>query len=228
MKSIDDRMKDNYERAYRYQLPMRLPVIIRVDGKAFHTFTRDMKRPFDDDFIGWMKAVALKLCKDVQCVQMAYCQSDEISLLLHNYKKFNSESWMGNIIQKMVSVSAGIASAEMTKTSGRFAVFDSRVFVLPPNEVANYFIWRQEDASKNSVQMLARSLYSAKQLHKINNAGLQDLIHKKGQNWNDIPTHKKRGFAVVKVGEKWEVDDEIPVFTKDRAYIERHLKVEEE
>lgn len=246
--SLGDRMK-RYELSSRTQLCQRLPVIIRVDGKAFHTYTRNLARPFDSQFNSVMDIVANRLCEEIDGAQVAYIQSDEISVLVHGYKRLQTTPWFDNQVQKMVSVSAGVASAYFTEASSaifgavRPAVFDSRVFVVPERDVCNYFIWRQNDASRNSLQMLARSLYSHKQLHEKGREELHELIHAKGQNWNNMPTSLKRGRCVVReetvseqvtpdgvnvvVRHNWVVDNETPIFTSDRQYIEKFLATEE-
>lgn len=235
--SLGDRMK-KYEKAFKYALPPRMPVIIRVDGRAFHTLTRGLETPFDNDFIFVMNDVAEALCEEIQGAQMAYVQSDEISILVHSYKRHESQGWFGNEIQKMVSVSAAVASAVFTANSERIwdrpriAQFDSRVFVLPEAEVCNYFIWRQQDFERNSVQMLARSIYSHKECDQKNNAELQEMCWQKGHNWNNQPTEFKRGRCVYRfsTGNRyhWGLDTEIPQFKMDRDYIEQHLALEEE
>lgn len=222
------RMKDNYEKPFSLKLPHRLPVIIRLDGKAFHTFTRGMEKPFDDTFINNMMLTTLELSKQVQTCVFAYSQSDEISLLLHNYKKLTSQPWLNNEVQKIASISAAIASSVFSLAYGRQAVFDSRAFVIPQEEVVNYFIWRQQDATRNSIQATAQSLYSHKELDGINLNDQQELIFRKGVNWNDLPPHKKRGFAVYKFEETLETSREIPVFSQDRNFIEKWLAIEEE
>lgn len=245
--SLGDRMK-SYEDCYRMSLPIRTPVIIRVDGKAFHSYTKGLKRPTDDNLISVMNETALYLCRNIQGCQVAYVQSDEISLLLTNYTDIDTQSWFDNTLQKMVSVSAGMASAVFTGLSGRLwggnsklAIFDSRVFVLPKEDVNNYYIWRQQDATRNSVQMLARSLYSHKQLDKKKNSELQEMCFQKGINWNDCPTSQKRGRCIIKtstlkegtnpktgettqsIRSEWVVDNEIPIFSVDRNYIDRYV-----
>jgi tRNA(His) guanylyltransferase len=250
--SLGDRMKENYENAYRISLPMRMPVIIRCDGKAFSSYTAECKKPFDPSVIAAMGHVAMELCKAIQGAQVAYLQSDEITILVVNYATFDTEAWFGNNLQKVVSVAAGIASSVMTEASvsifGKVkrAVFDARAFVLPKEEVCNAFLWRQQDASRNSVQMLARSLYSHSQCNNKINAELQEMIFKKGENWDKLPTTLKRGCCVVKkpatkevvnpkTHEKiiidrpeWVVDNEIPIFSQDRSYIDRFVYVDEE
>ncbi len=201
--SLGDRMKV-YENAFRHSLPLRMPLIIRVDGKAFHSYTKGCEKPFDNKLLSAMNEVAIYLCSSIQGAQMAYVQSDEISILVHNYKKLTSSSWFDNNIQKIVSVSAGMASGVMTNISStifgtsKLATFDSRAFVLPEREVCNYFIWRQQDATRNSIQMVARSLYSHKACNNMNCDNLQEMIFQKGINWNDLPTQQKRGRCIVK------------------------------
>jgi len=250
--SLGDRMK-GYESVWATQLPGRMPVILRLDGKAFHSYTRDLSRPWCPELSEVMDITAQKLCQEIQGAQIAYVQSDEISILVHGYKTFESQPWFDGKIQKMVSVSAAIASATFTSESWRLrdpgdsvpnkasltrpAYFDSRVYVLPESEVCNAFLWRQQDATRNSIQMLARSLYSHKELDHKNTAQLQELCFQKGQNWNDIPTRHKRGRCIVKetytvadenvTRTRWAVDNEIPVFSQDRDYLNRLLALEE-
>lgn len=225
------RMKNNYEEVFKVKLPMRMPIIIRIDGKTFHSFTRKIKaeRPFDKQFIKNMAITAQELCEQTMGAQIAYVQSDEISILLHNYKKLDSEAWFGNELQKIVSISASMAAANFTLMYGMRAYFDSRAFVLPEAEVVNYFVWRQIDATRNSVSMLAQSKFSHKQLLGKSREQMQEMMFQKdATNWNNIETHLKRGFCVVKSDKGWVVDWEIPLFTQDRNYIEKLLEVEEE
>ena len=241
--SIMDRMK-MYEKASRMVLPPRMPVIMRIDGKTFHMYTKGCNKPFDTRLMSAMNNCALVLCSEIQGAQLAYVQSDEISILIHSYKTFDSQAWFSNQVQKMTSVGAAIASAVMTSESTKIfnrtklAYFDARVFVLPEADVCNYFIARQQDWTRNSVQMMARSMYSDKECHKKNNSQLQEMIWQKGKNWNDLDTCLKRGRCVVKGNytvevnnekfqrSQWFVDGEIPIFTQDREYIEKHLERE--
>lgn len=256
--SLGDRMK-SYEDSYRLSLPNRMPVVIRIDGKAFHTYTKGLAQPVDQNLYDVMNETAKHLCKNIQGCQIAYVQSDEISLLLNNYKDIDTQPWFENTLQKMVSVSAGLASSIFTLRSGpifggvpKLAVFDSRAFILPKEEVNNYFLWRQQDATRNSVQMLARSLYSHKECNNKNNSQLQEICFQKGVNWNNCPTSQKRGRCIVKresvtirdpmiilrkdgtmgpppnfkyetVRKFWDVDNEIPIFSDDKNYIEKYV-----
>ena len=178
MDSLGGRMKNYYENAYRNHLTRRTPVIIRIDGKAFHTFTRNFKRPYDLVFKKAMWNTTLYLCEHIQNARLAYVQSDEISILLIDYNKFTTAAWFDNNIQKMCSVSASMATmafnkffAEESEDATNYhnyiseeefrrvyrprwndAMFDSRVFNLPESEVCNYFVWRQQDAISNSIE----------------------------------------------------------------------------
>lgn len=253
--SLGDRMK-SYEDSFRFSLPVRLPVIVRVDGKAFHTYTKNCKRPVDPGLVACMNTTAMELCKTMQGCQLAYVQSDEISLLLTNFQTVDTQSWFENNLQKMVSVAASIAGVTFTMNSEdiwgyggdmddipihKEAYFDARAFVLPKEEVCNYFLWRQLDATRNSVQMLARSMYSHRQLEGKNNSQLQEMIFNAGTNWDGCPIPQKRGRCIVKakiekeafnpktkemvkaLRSEWVVDNKIPVFSQDCRYIDKFL-----
>lgn len=223
--ALGDRQKA-YERAFNQLLPRRMPVIIRCDGKAFHSVTRGCERPFDHNLMGLMDLTALRLCQEAQGVRLAYVQSDEISLFLHNYKRLQTEAWFNNGVQKMVSIAAATASAYFSARWGKEVAFDARAFVLPEAEVCNYFIWRQQDATRNSIQMATRSLYSHKEVNNKDTSEMQEMLHAKGVNWNDYSIGCRRGRVVVRdEGGNWTVV-EPPIFTQDRNFIDRHLAVE--
>jgi len=239
--SLGDRMK-GYEDAYRVYLTGRLPLIIRIDGKAFHTYTRGFIRPFDPDFMELMLKTTLELCEEIQGVKLAYWQSDEISLLITDYDTLTTQAPYDKNLQKLTSISASIATAafnyEANQANNRMfeyvtqdkfkpkACFDSRAFVLPHAEVCNYFLWRQQDATRNSINSVGQSQFSPKQLHGLSTDMVQDLLFKeKGINWNDLPVINKRGACVIKVDGKWAVDREIPIFSQDREYINRLVNI---
>lgn len=251
MDNLGDRMK-GYEDVSRLYLMKRMPVIIRIDGKAFHSFTRGFSKPFDILLMRTMQETSAALCKEIMNCKLAYTQSDEISLLLIDYEKLDTQPWFEKNLQKMVSVAASIATAAFNeqffknmldygevgvyeKKTFR-AMFDARAFVIPKEEVCNYFIWRQQDASKNSVQMLARSLFSHKELGNKSCDEMQEMMWSAHNvNWNNLPTTQKRGCCIVKeyydkdgtTRSRWSVDQETPIFTKDREYIEKYVNVGE-
>lgn len=226
--NLGNRMKEQYEVRTRYFLPRRTYTIIRLDGKAFHSFTKGMKRPYDDDLIDSMNFTTKKLCEEIQGVCFGYTQSDEISLLLTDFDKTTTNSWFDSNIQKMASVSASIATAyfnqAIKKVTNKTAFFDSRVFTIPdPIEVENYFIWRQQDCVRNSISMTAQSLYSHKELLNKNTDVMQEMCFQKGVNWNDMPDGFKRGRFIFKEyyeknntqRSKWESSSAFWI-TKDR------------
>ena len=255
--TIGDRMKNNYENISRYYLTRRMPVIIRIDGKAFHTFTKGLEKPFDDIFVKTMQDTMKYLCENIQGCVLGYTQSDEISLVLVDYAELNTDAWFGNNLQKMCSVSASMATMAFNKyfienvnqyisdimeyedfnpdddyiinldKKSYSAMFDSRVFNIPREEVCNYFIWRQQDATRNSIQSVGQTNFSQKELNGKSCNDIQDmLMTQKGINWNDYPITLKRGSCCIKSilegssTPKWVVDNFIPIFTQDRNYIE--------
>jgi tRNA(His) guanylyltransferase len=232
-----NRMKE-YENAFRDSLPRRLPVILRIDGCHFHTFTRGMKKPFDETLTNALWETCKYLAQNIMGCKIVYHQSDEISILLTNYDKLTTQSWFENNIQKMVSVSASMATAKFNEIikphypDKPLATFDSRAWVLPHDEVTNYFLWRQQDASKNSISMVAQANFPHKQLQGLTGKQLQDkLFIEKGINWNDLPVWQKRGVCITKQqyykGEtlrtKWDVDHETPIFSQNRDYINQFV-----
>lgn len=237
MKSLSDRMKE-YEDAYRIYMTRRLPIIIRIDGRAFHTFTKGLDRPWDEEFMQRMMQTAQGLCEEITGAKLAYWQSDEISILVTDYDTLTTDSWFGKNLQKITSVSASLATAYFNqygsanfreKIRGKVATFDSRAFVLPESEVCNYFLSRQRDAENNSIQVLGQSQFSQKQLHKINTNQIQEkLFTEKGINWNKCQTWQKRGACVVKDGQVWIQDFAIPIFSKDRDYVNKWVHFDED
>lgn len=230
---LGNRMKTFYEEIPKTRLMRRCPVVIRIDGKAFHTFTRGFKRPFDDVLIKTMQETAKYLCENIQGCQLAYTQSDEISLLLIDYQRFETSAWFDYEIQKMCSISASMSTMAFNKifrdivgelhikgaleedyscvlyrAAQKGAMFDARVFNISKEEVTNYFYWRQLDASRNSIQMVGQANFSHKELQYKSCNDIQDmLMTQKGINWNDLPTYQKRGSCVVRNKIVIESDD---------------------
>lgn len=250
--SLGDRMK-RYETTTQLNLLRRTPVIIRIDGKAFHTFTKCLKHyddslqhsPYSQKMYQVMSATCQVLFSNVQNAQFVYSQSDEISIFLKDWTRLESQQWFDGNVQKITSVSASIATAAFNFAFDRYvrhpespydlAFFDARVYNVPEAEVVNYFIWRQQDASRNSVQMWGRHFFSHKQLHEKNNSEIQDMMmFHHGVNWNDVPTWQKRGFAVygnpnlMDSTSPCTVDEEIPIFTQDRDFIGKYLHADQE
>lgn len=217
---LDIRMK-RYEQPTRFILPRRTNTIVRIDGKAFHTFTRGLNKPFDYQLIETMKQTTMALCEEIDGAKLGYQQSDEISIWMTDYDSIHTEPWFGGVIQKICSVSASIATATFAKYSpfNKRACFDSRVFTIPdPIEVENYFISRQKDGMRNSVQMVSSCNFSPKELYKKSVNEQQEMLFQKRINWNDFPFQCKRGIVVIKTNNGWE-SVETPIFTQDRDFI---------
>jgi tRNA(His) 5'-end guanylyltransferase len=226
--SLGDRMKEFYEDRTRYLLPRRTYTVIRIDGKAFHTYTKGLERPFDTKLITDMDKTACYICKNIQGTKLAFVQSDEISIILTDFDKLNTSAWFNGNIQKMASISASLATAKFNELRpNKIALFDSRVFTLPNREeVFNYLIWRQQDTVRNSISSVAQYLYSNKELHGKNSNEMQEMCFQKGINWNDYEPKLKRGRAIVKnyyeasgaLRSKWESIDP-PIFTENRHFL---------
>jgi tRNA(His) 5'-end guanylyltransferase len=253
--SLGERMKE-HEKASRVTLEPRVPVLLRVDGKAFHTYLKSIEA-HNPNVNAVMDKVAQELCRTIQGAQLAYVQSDEVSVLIHSYKKSNSSAWYDNQVQKMCSVAAAIASVTFTMESWRIfdvnehaysqgdpllplcepAYFDARVFNLPEAEVCNYFIWRQQDAIRNSVAGQARRYFSHKQLENKDQREMKEMLFFKGKPWEGLSIGEQRGRCVTRVVEErapgvfrssWSVDVSPPLFVEDRSYVDRHLVVDAE
>ena len=220
--ALGDRMKD-YEVRTKTKLPRRTNTIIRLDGKAFHTFTKGFDRPYDTKLMDAMDYTTKMLCAEIQGCKLGYVQSDEISLLLTDFDKISTDAYFDGNVQKIVSVTASMATAFFNRymienrITDKLAFFDSRVFSIAQRvEVENYFIWRQEDCVRNSISMTAQSLYSHKELNGVNTSKAQDMCMLKGVNWNDQPDGFKRGRMITKETYFEDVilpnsDDDIPV-----------------
>ena len=293
---LGTRMKEYYEIPPRSKLTRRTPVIIRVDGKAFHTFTRGFRRPFDSVLVRVMQETTKYLCENIQGCVLGYVQSDEISLLLTDYKRHTSSAWFDYDVMKLCSISASMATNHFNKlfrqlsyieidnegekfyqkTFGKSeneltlaeldsidpncdyyklaraydkanfcgAMFDSRCFNIPKEEVTNYFYWRQLDATRNSIEMAGHANFSQKQLHKKSCNDIQEMLYEqKGINWNDYTVPEKRGTCCIKVQKEatndngriytrseWIIDYNIPIFVGEgREYVEsRFMNIEED
>lgn len=265
--ALGDRMKA-YENISRNYLTRKIPVIIRVDGKAFHSFTKGFERPFDKVFMEAMQQTMKYLCENIQGCVLGYTQSDEITLVLTDYANINTDAWFGYNIQKMASVAASMATMAFNKYFEELvdnfyfntykaltnkecnewyntyskvlntAMFDARCFSIPKEEVINCLIWRQQDATRNSILSVAQSVFSHKEMQGISCKDLQNkMLSEKDINWNDYSIPEKRGTCCIKklfeirretAGDltaiierpKWIIDKEIPIFTENRYYIE--------
>jgi tRNA(His) 5'-end guanylyltransferase len=209
--SLGNRHKDNYEKRAQTYLYRRIPVLMRLDGVCFHTFTRGMERPYDYPMHTNMRETARYLCTRIQGAQLAFVQSDEITILITDFNKLTTDAWYNYNAQKMCSVAGGWASSYMSLAYGEIVALDCRVWNCPRHEVANNFVWRQKDWHRNSVQMLAQANFSHKELHKKNQPMMHDMLHEIGINWNDGESWQKNGSIVQRTEEGWTIPKETPL-----------------
>ena len=284
---LGDRMKD-YESRNQYFLQRRTPVCIRVDMRAGHTFTKGFARPFDEVFGNAMMKTMKYCAENIENCAFSYCQSDEITFILVDYEKLETEAWFNYRTDKLCSIAASMATMAFNKAFAKAfdewgrenlpdwdmggtnepvdesimklcqvygnaqekgAMFDARVFNIPKEEVANLIYWRQLDATRNSIQMVGQANFSHSELQNKSCNDIQDMLFKERNiNWNDFPTHLRRGSCCVKIestttcaktvdGEvitwaaerpHWEIDLEIPIFKNEgREYINRRILYKE-
>lgn len=235
------RMKE-YESRNQYYLQKKTPVILRLDMKCGHTFTKGFQKPFDYSFMQAMQETALQLCKNIEGVVFSYQQSDEITLVLQDYKTLETGAWFNYRIDKLCSIAASMATLyfnrifdqlyleelgywgfddglpdyvlahDMARKKG--AMFDCRCFNIPKDEITNLIYWRQLDAIRNSIQMIGQANFSHKTLQgKSCNDIKEMLLQKKKIDWSDFSPSEKQGTCCIKI------KDQDPRFDiKDGAY----------
>lgn len=241
----------NYELITEGHLYRRTPVIIRLDGNAFHTFTRShWGKCWSSDFNQCMSRAVENMMKKIGGAKVAYIQSDEVSILLTDYDTLVTEAWFGYDLSKVISISAGMMSAYFDREMVNYVAgfegekpelgnpvwFDSRAFNLPRDEVTNYFIWRQQDCIRNSISFYARQTFSDSELHGKSRREMLTMLDAKGKHWDELPAWMKNGLAVKKVITKdpkfgnilrWNVDYQVPRFSQARNYIEKYVNVDQ-
>lgn len=194
--SLSDRIK-GYEDLVDQRLMLRQPVFIRVDGKAFHTFTRGCEKPFDHTLRSAMVYAMANTADKMQGFKLAYHQSDEVTFMLNNDASFETEAWFGNRVNKMVSITSsyftGYFNLAYETNHDNMAVFDARAFSVPHNDAANVFLWRQQDWVRNSVQMLARANFSHKQCHCKSIQEMMDMLEERDIKWDNLNNFEKYG-----------------------------------
>lgn len=247
--SLGTRQK-GYEAVYKQKLVPKMPIVLRIDGKAFHTFTKGMKKPFDDLLMDSMQQTMLALCKDIPTCKLGYTQSDEITIVcicddmkktegLYDYKvqkilsviaskatRYFNKIFFENVekLQHDKDVFKSVVDVNVYKKKLFAAEFDCRVINIPEWDVINNLIWRQQDATRNSIQMLGQSYFSQKQLDKKNTSQIMDMLMlRENVNWNDLATAKKRGSCCYRKENNnnkrnpWYLDNDMPILTEEQA-----------
>lgn len=179
------------------QLDRDLYHVIRVDGRAFHTVTRDLEFPMDEGFMEQMDGVAQALCEQIQGAKFAFVQSDEISILVTSFG-FKTQMWFGGLLRKWLSISAGLASAEMSLRMLTSVQFDSRVLSLSRTDALRYFLWRQGDCARNAIQAAAQHHIGHKNIHGADRAEQLQMLQAAGVNFMEkYPQEFRQGRVIL-------------------------------
>jgi tRNA(His) 5'-end guanylyltransferase len=233
--SLGDRMKlyEDHETSRTF-IPL-LPIIVRLDGKSFHSFTRGLQRPYDERMSQLMKEVTKQLVT-FSSAKIGYTQSDEITLVLYS-DNLDSQVFFDGSVFKTISILASFASATFNKFMPEYLpekekeipLFDCRAWNVPSkDEAVNCLIWRELDATKNSISMAAQSYFPHKQLIGKTGSDKQEMLFSVGINWNDYPAFFKRGVYIQrrKVVRKYTVTeiDKLPL--KHNARSNPDLEIE--
>lgn len=180
-----------------------LPVIIRLDGNNFSNWTKGLKKPFDQNLTDLMSDTCEYLVKITNAV-VGYTQSDEITLILYSADKKSSiynDGKKQKILSKLTSqcsVFFNDKRKEYLPNHNAKAFFDCRIYQVPTlNDACLQLLWREQDATRNSILCLAQSMYSHTEVENKNTSELQDkMMLEKGVNWNDLPVRLKRGTYI--------------------------------
>lgn len=268
---LGTRMKEYYEAVPKTKLMRRMPVALRIDGKAFHTFTRGFQKPFDFVLMKAMQNTMRYLCRNIQGCVFGYTQSDEITLILIDYQTLTTDAWFDYEVQKLCSVAASMATVAFNKffdvgvddygrtniedwdmggtnrelsadertvlkyiesynkSLANGAMFDTRCFNIPKEEVCNLIYWRQLDATRNSIQMVGQAYFPHAELQGKKCSDIQDMLMERYKiNWDKYPTPCKRGTACIYKDGKWVVDTDMPILKgEDRKYVDQYIFVGE-
>lgn len=201
--NLGDRIKHNYEDVYRIYLPKKIPCIIRLDGRAFHTFTKKYEKPFSEELHNQFINAAQKLLEECSGSKAAYIQSDECSILLTDYDKNETNAWFDYNKSKIETIAASIFTIHFNLAHRTTATFDARSFSVPREDVSNYFLWRVKDCVRNSISSYCQEFYSSKQLENKSTNDRLNLLSSIGKNWEDLPNHFKYGTWLTKIKDNY-------------------------
>jgi len=240
-----DRMKE-YEAVPKRQLMRRIPVIIRVDGKAFHSFCKRFEKPHDEFLHDTLNSVMQHLCQNIQGAKFAERHSDEISILVTDYDRIGTSAFFDYEVDKINSVVASMTSTVFCKHlmaghslnfNEQWPNFDCRCFNIPEHEIPNYLWWRMGDGKRNSISMLAQSKFSHKELMNKSCNEMQEMLYQKQINWANLPQGQKIGYICIRrkrnkpipagpnegqIVERsvWEIEESPPTVSELRAIID--------
>ena len=204
--SLGDRMK-SYEFETRNFLQKKTPVIIRVDGKAFHTYTKPFKTdsdPYNCDIFDSMYCAMQQTHKAIQGCVVSYMQSDECSFLVLDTKAPETQAYFGYELPKIVSIVASTFTVNFYSTIQKFIakknynvdrlpIFDARAFNIPFEDMSNYFVWRIKDAERNAIQNVARYVLGHKKIQGVPNVTVKQMLTEVGVDFDSLPLGFQRG-----------------------------------
>lgn len=212
---LGDRIK-NYESIYEHYFLPKTPIIIRVDQKAGHTWTKGLQKPFDPNYVSCMFESAKQVAKEMQGCLALYTQSDEATFVLWDGQSLESQQWFGGRQNKIESVTAAMMTAyfnrnwllikdldiKFDKDVANYnpAIFDARAFQCPKDDVANVFLWRVKDWERNSLSMFCNQYFTPKELHGQGRADQHEMLYKIGHNWATECTEQQKN------GSWWSCD----------------------
>ena len=214
--SLGERIKSYEAHETLRKAMQRLPICVRLDGRAFHTFTRGLDRPFDAGFATAMVETAKYLVAETGA-KVGYTQSDEISLVFWD-ESYTAQPIFGGKLFKLTSVLASMATGKfmsliptlLPSKTGKIPSFDARVFQVPNlDEAANLILWRWIDARKNSISMAAQAHFSPRELHGKTAAQRVEMLLQQTQvDWHAFPTYLKWGSFVQSKTVQRELSEE--------------------
>lgn len=218
--TLNDRMKYYYEEVTKTRLVRRMPVVIRVDGRAFHNFTKGFAKPTDEVFERAMNRTMEYLGENIQGCKIGYTESDEITLVLIDYDTLTTDAWFDYEVQKLCSIVASMATLAFnrafnyavieynrredadpslvkaySRASSMGATFDARCFNIPKEEVVNMLWWRQLDCMNNSLLRLAQMHFTQDELNGKGRSQMGDMLREIG-----VSPHQELGYLWTKKG----------------------------
>lgn len=213
MQSLGDRMK-RYEACYDQTLLPNSCVFVRVDGRAFHTYTRHKafgERKNGSPFVHLLHTAMVEAAdstrQEMSGFKLLFTQSDECTFVITDFDSYHTEPWFGGRLNKVVSITASAYTAYFNRFMSQVlpdlpvpAMFDARAYVVPFEDAPNVFVWRQRDWERNSLSMLAQHHFSHSKLQGKSSADMHEMLHQIGVNWAELDPWQKNGTYIDRAG----------------------------
>lgn len=238
---LENRMRTYEEKSHFIK---RIPVIVRIDGKSFKNFTKqevfyiNEKYDFSNIIIDGLVFAANNCLESGNNAKCAYIQSDEISILLTDFDYLNTEPLFNYDKEKIISYFTSVVSNSFNDYMNLFrksnsiirpikiANFLTKAHNYPEDDVVNYFVWRQQDAIRNSISKFCRNFYSDNEMHCKNQSNMHEMLYQKGMNWaTDLDDKFKNGVFIYKdkgfeENTEYKIMEKCPIFLKERDIIQ--------